>query len=85
LCIEKKNIKNNYSLPHIDNLLYQFNGAKYFISIYFKSRYYQIHIANMDIEKMVRRTNYGSYEFLMMPFELCDALFTFTTLMNSIP
>jgi hypothetical protein len=30
------------------------------------------------------RTRYGSCEFLMMPFELCNTSLTFTTLMNSI-
>jgi hypothetical protein len=30
------------------------------------------------------RTKYGSYEFLVMPFGLCNTLSTFTTFMNSI-
>jgi len=32
---------------------------------------------------MVMRTRYGSYEFLVMPFELYNILLMFTTLMNS--
>jgi hypothetical protein len=47
-------------------------------------RYYQIHIANEDVEKMTMRTRYGLYEFLVMPFRLCNALSKFTTFMNSI-
>jgi hypothetical protein len=89
LCIDncalnKISIKNNYPLPHIDDMLDQLNGAKYFIPIYVTLRYYQIRIANGDIQKMVMRTNYGLYEFLMMPFGLCNAPSTFTTFMNSI-
>jgi hypothetical protein len=45
---------------------------------------YQIHVMNEDVEKMVMRTRYGSYEFLVMPFGLCNILLMFTTLMNSI-
>jgi hypothetical protein len=30
------------------------------------------------------RTKYGSYEFLRMPFKLCNVSLTFTTFMNSI-
>jgi hypothetical protein len=33
---------------------------------------------------MVIRNRYGLYEFLMMPFKLCNASSTFTTLMNFI-
>jgi hypothetical protein len=76
-------IKNNYPLPDIDNLLDQLNGAKYFSQIDLKSKYYQIHITDENVEKMVMRTRYGSYEFLVMPFELCNILSMFTTLMNS--
>ncbi len=30
------------------------------------------------------KTRYGSYELLVMPFGLCNAMLTFTTFMNSI-
>ncbi len=33
---------------------------------------------------MTMKTMYGSYEFFMMPFKLCNVLSTFTTLMDSI-
>jgi hypothetical protein len=59
--LNKIMIKNNYPLPHIDNLLYQFNGAKYFNRIDFKSGYYQICIMDEDVKKMAMRTWYGSY------------------------
>ncbi len=51
--LNKIMMKNNYPLFDIDNLLDQLNGAKYFSQIDFKSGYYQIRIANEDVEKMV--------------------------------
>jgi hypothetical protein len=48
------------------------------------SGYYQIRIAEGDEEKTNCRTRYGSYEFLVMPFRLTNALATFCTLMNDI-
>jgi hypothetical protein len=36
-----------------------------------------------DVEKIAMRTKYGSYKFLVMPFELCNVMLTFTTLVNS--
>jgi carbonic anhydrase len=76
--LNKITIKNNYHLFHIDNLLDRFNGTKYFNQIDFKLGYYHIHI--MDEDAM--RTKYGSYEFLVMQFGLCNVLSTFTTFMN---
>jgi hypothetical protein len=45
---------------------------------------YQIQIADEDIEKTRCHTRYGSYEFLVLPFRLCNAPSTFTTLINTI-
>ncbi len=64
--LNKITIKKNYSLFHIDDLLDQLNGAKYFNRIDLKSRYYQFDIANEDVEKTPRRTKYGLYEFPMI-------------------
>jgi hypothetical protein len=61
--LSKITIKNNYPLLHIDDMLDQFNGAKYFNRIDLKSGYYQMHIADGDVEKMAMKTRYGSYEF----------------------
>ncbi len=46
--------------------------------------YYQIRVAEGDEEKTACGTRYGSYEYLVMPFELTNALATFCTLMNDI-
>ncbi len=82
--LNKIKVKYNYPLPRIDDLLDWFNGVKYFSRIDLKSRYYQICIMNENVEKTIMRTMYGSYEFMAMPFGLCNTSSTFTTLMNSI-
>ena len=82
--LNKVTIKNNYPLPRIDDLFDRLVGAKYFIHIDLKSRYYQIQIVNGDVEKTICHIRYGSYEFFVMPFGLCNAPSTFTTLMNPI-
>jgi len=82
--LNKITIKNNYPLPRIEDLFDHLNAAYYFNRIDLKSNYYQICVKNVDVEKMAMRTRYGSYEFLIMQFELCNAQSTFTTFMNSI-
>jgi len=59
--LNKVTIKNNHPLPRIDDLLDRLNGAKYFSQIDLKSRYYQIHIADEDVEKMAMKTRYNSW------------------------
>lgn len=82
--LNKIKIKNNYPLPRMDDLLDRLASAKVFSRIDLKLGYYQICIAEEDIEKTACRTRYGSYQFVVMPFWLCNAPVTFTTLMNSM-
>ena len=89
LCVDygvlnKVTMKNSYPLPRIDDLFDRLAGAKYFNRINLRSGYHQIQIAQGDEEKTACRTHYGSFEFLVMPFGLCNAPATFTTLMNNI-
>ncbi len=82
--LNKITIKNNYPLPHIDDLMDCFNGAKYFNQIDLKLGYYQICIVDEDVENTTMKTKYGSYEFLVMPFGLCNTPLMFTAFMNFI-
>jgi hypothetical protein len=77
-------IKNRYPLPHIDEMLDVVGNAKWFSTLDFVSGYYQIDIAQEDIPKTAFRTKYGLYEFLVMPFGLCNAPATFMATMNSV-
>jgi len=82
--LNKITIKNNYLLPQIDDLFHYLNGASYFNWIDLKSGYCQIRMEKADLEKTTMKTKYDFYEFLVMPFGLCNALSTFTTLINLI-
>jgi hypothetical protein len=82
--LNKVTVKNRYPLPRINDLFDRLSRAKLFSKIDLRSGYYQIRIAKGDEEKTAYRTRYGSYEFLVMPFELTNAPATFCTLMNDI-
>ncbi|KAA3484567.1 DNA/RNA polymerases superfamily protein [Gossypium australe] len=76
--------KNKYPLPRIDDLFDQFKGTTVFLKINLRSGYYQLRVKDSDVPKIVFRTRYEHYEFLVMPFGLTIAPVIFMDLMNRI-
>ncbi|GBG76158.1 hypothetical protein CBR_g21907, partial [Chara braunii] len=77
-------VKNREPLPRIDNLLERVQGCRYFSKIDLKSGYHQIAIRSEDQHKTAFQTRYDLYEFVVMPFGLCNAPGTFQHVMNRI-
>ncbi|GBG65052.1 hypothetical protein CBR_g49122 [Chara braunii] len=77
-------VKNAEPLPRIDDLLDRVQGCRYFTKIDLKSGYHQIAVRPEDQHKTTFRTRYGLYEFVVMPFGLCNAPGTFHHAMDRI-
>ncbi|GBG77830.1 hypothetical protein CBR_g25760 [Chara braunii] len=76
--------KSTESLPRIDDLLDMVQGCRVFSKVDLKSGYHQIEMAEEDVYKTTFKTRYWTYEFLVMPFRLCNAPGTFQTEMHRI-
>src|ERR1700721_1888251 len=82
--LNKLTIKNNYPLPRIDDLFDRLQGVQWFSKIDFTSGYHQCRVYDKDIPKTAFSTRYGHFEFLVLPFGLCNAPATFQKLMHDI-
>ena len=76
--------KDRYTLPRVKDLLRRFKGARYFSVCDAAAGFWGVPLAEDSIEKTAFITHFGLYEFLVMPFGLCNAPATFQRLMDLV-
>lgn len=77
-------IKNRYPLPLIPELLDRLKKAKIFSKLDLRGAYNLVRIRKGDEWKTAFRTRYGHFEYLVMPFGLCNAPATFQHFLNDV-
>lgn len=81
--LNTRTAKNKLVMPRIDDLFDRVR-AKFYTKLDLKQGFNQIRIAKEDVEKTAFSTSTGHYEWMVMPFGLCNAPATFQSLMQFI-
>jgi transposase InsO family protein len=76
--------KDCYPLPRIDEILDSLQGKKYFTGLDLANGYWQIEVDPKDREKTAFVVENDLYEFVKMPFGLCNSPSTFMRAMNCV-
>jgi len=82
--VNEQTKKDRYPLPLIQDIFDQLSGATVFSTLDLSSGYWQIPVAENDIEKTAFTCHAGQFEFLRMPFGVANGPSTFQRLMNKV-
>jgi len=77
-------VKDCYPMPLIDDILDVLGKAKLFSTMAIASGYWNVPMAAGSVEKTAFMWKYGLFEWLVMPFGLCNAIPAFERLMEGV-
>ena len=82
--LNTRTVLDQYPLPSIQSILSTLVGSTVFSKIDLVSAFHQFRIHDEDIEKTAFNMQFGAFEWIVMPFGLCNAPSTFQRVVNDV-
>lgn len=76
--------EDSYLIPRIGNPLNHLSGNSWFTTLDLKSGYWQVKLRPEDREKTVFSVGSSLWQFIVMPFDLCNTPAIFERMMERI-
>ena len=68
--LNSNTVSDSWQLPHIDEMLAHLKGVRFFSKQDLRERYHQILVAEQDSFKTTFTCRYGTFECVIMPYDL---------------
>ena len=82
--LNTRTVRDRYPLPSIQAIQSTLGGSTVFSRIDLVSWFHQIRIHDEDVEKTPSNTQFDTFEWVVMPFGLCNAPSTFQRVVNDV-
>ena len=82
--LNTRTVRDWHPLPSIQSILSTLGGSTVFSKIDFVSGFHKIRIQDKDMETTAFNTPFGAFEWVVMPFGLCNVPSTFQRVVNDV-